>query len=267
MHSQRPPIPLAQYLEISTGLRGLYYSKRELLAGHRQVGCFVAGDLQEDSRIGTAFVCLSGGVQEARAKAEARGRLLAIAQRVAHCLQSFLISFVHLDVAKQRCVIPGSDRVEMGAQICCESFLLARSNGQLACVLLVGEELDALVFEDRRLGRKRSRLFVLLREFARLDLAGFHVGLIEAVDSDYRSGDCGCDLPAEELLADVVLVEHLNADDRESGFLQRVHFRVLRGIGDAFEADVNKQPVFTINVGRADLFAIDRDNAFALFAG
>src|SRR5215472_423098 len=98
MHSQRSSIPLAQHLEIAPCLCSFYYSKRELLAGHLQIGCVVAGDLQEHSRIGTAFVCLSGRMQEARTKAEAGGRLLAIANRLARSLQSLLVGLIHLNV-------------------------------------------------------------------------------------------------------------------------------------------------------------------------
>ena len=154
----------------------------------------------------------------------------------------------------------------MRTEIRRQRLFFACSNRELACVLLVREELDALVVEDGGLGRQRSGLFVLLGELARLDLAGLDVGLIEAVDSDHRSCNRGCDLPAEELLTDVVLVQHLDADDGEPSFLQRVHLCVLRGIGCAFQADVNEEPVFAIDFRRADLFTIHRDNAFTLFA-
>src|SRR5690349_24601155 len=124
----------------------------------------------------------------------------------------------------------------MGAHIRSERLLFARSDGQLARVFFVGKELDALVFQNRRLRRERSRFFILLRKFARLDLAGFDIGLVEAVDSDYRSGNRGGNLPAEELLADVVLVEHLDAHDGESSLLERVDLGVLGCIRSTFEA-------------------------------
>src|SRR5207248_6275770 len=106
-----------------------------------------------------------------RTKAQARGHTLLVANGVANRLQRFFVLFVHLHVREQRGVIAFTQRVEVRAKIRGERLLFAGCDGELSCMLLVGKELDALIFENRRLWRQRSRLLVLLRQGASLDLA------------------------------------------------------------------------------------------------
>src|ERR1700674_1619374 len=68
--------------EVAAGLRGLHDPEGVLLPGHWKILGIVAGDLQEDAAIGTAFVGLSSGVQEARAKAENGGHFFPVAHGV-----------------------------------------------------------------------------------------------------------------------------------------------------------------------------------------
>ena len=51
------------------------------------------------------------------------------------------------------------------------------------------------------------------------------------------------------------------------GFFESSDLRVLSGVLVGFEAQVSKDAVFAVDIGRAELFAIDRDNAIALLAG
>ena len=69
---------------------------------------------------------------------------------------------------------------------------------------------------------KRSVLFVRVGQLPRCDLAGFHVRLIEGVDAENGTGDGRRELPAEELLAEVVGIVERNAHDRMPGSLQLV---------------------------------------------
>src|SRR6185312_146091 len=140
-------------------------------------------------------------------------------------------------------------------------------NGQFSSILLVGIQLDSLVLNDRRLAGKRSSFFILSSELARGYFAGFYVRLIEAVDADYRSGDCGRNLPAEELLPEIVLVQHIDAHYRLSGLLESFHLCVLVGINAALQPDVYKQAILPIDLRNAELLAIDGDDAFSFFAG
>ena len=99
-------------------------------------------------------------------------------------------------------------------------------------VLRVGEELDAVALEERRLRRQRAGLLVLGGQRARRDLAGLDVGLVERVDAHHRAGDGRRDLPADELLGrgricSATRMRH----DRLARLLQRRDGGVLRGVG------------------------------------
>ena len=56
----------------------------------------VAGDLQKDAAVRSAFVGLPGGVQKARAEAEHGGDFLGVADGEAHFLQRVFVGGVHL---------------------------------------------------------------------------------------------------------------------------------------------------------------------------
>ena len=90
MDSQGAPAALGQDLEISTGLRRFDDAEGVLLSGHRQIGCVVTGDLQEDSAVGATFVGLAGGVQESRTEAEAGRDVLLVAHAMTQFLQKRL---------------------------------------------------------------------------------------------------------------------------------------------------------------------------------
>ena len=148
-------------------------------SGHRQIGRIVAGDLQKDSAVGSTFVSLAGGVQEARTESQTRSHSLAIAQRLAQFLQECFVLRVHLDVSQQRKVIAGTDAIKMRAQISRQRFVAAGSFRQSVGILRIGEQLDAAVFENRLFGGQGSSLFVFVGQFASRDLAGFDVRLVE----------------------------------------------------------------------------------------
>jgi len=68
MDAKQASVPVDQNLEIAPGLRGLYNTERIRLLWHRKILRILTGDLQEDSRIWAALVCLASAVQEARPK-------------------------------------------------------------------------------------------------------------------------------------------------------------------------------------------------------
>src|SRR5258708_38350309 len=121
--------------------------------------------------------------------------------------------FVVLDIGEQREVIPAPEPPEMRLEIALERGAGAEI-GEFLGVRRIGEELDAARHEDRLLFRQRAGLFISRRQLARFDLAGLDIGLIEWVDPDDRAGDRGGDLPAEELLAELVTVFERDAQDR-----------------------------------------------------
>ncbi len=106
----------------------------------------------------------------------------------------------------------------------------------------------------------------MLCEFSGRDFARFHIRLIEAVDADYRAGNGGCDLPSEELLAEIVFVENVDSDDRLARFFESFDLGILHRIGSVPQADVHEEPVLAIDIWRAEFFAINWNDSFSFFA-
>src|SRR5712664_1107174 len=86
--------------EVAPGLRGFHDPESVFLPGYRRILGIVASDLQKNAAIGAAFVGLSSGVQEARAKAEDGGHLLLVAHGVPNTLQRLFIRGIHRYVAQ-----------------------------------------------------------------------------------------------------------------------------------------------------------------------
>src|ERR1039458_5164957 len=100
MDAEGAAVALGQNREISAGLGCLHYAEGIFLLRYLQVRRVVAGDLQEDSTVGAAFVALPRGMQKARAKAEAGRSFLAIPYAHAQCLQKRLVLGIHLDICQ-----------------------------------------------------------------------------------------------------------------------------------------------------------------------
>src|SRR6185437_5394133 len=113
MHAQNSPSTLRQYLEVAARLCRFHHPKSIFLSGHRNVRRVIARDLEKHSDVGTTFVRLPGGMQEAWSKAETRGHVFVIADGVPDGLQLFFMVNIHLDIAKQRKVIAGIELAKM----------------------------------------------------------------------------------------------------------------------------------------------------------
>src|SRR6185437_10670669 len=98
------------------GLRRFYDSEGVLLSGHRKIVRIIAGNLQEHAGVRAAFVSLSGGMKETRAKAQAGCHLLAVAHSMANHLQRFLMRGVHFDVSQQGHIVAWIELVEMRSE-------------------------------------------------------------------------------------------------------------------------------------------------------
>ena len=169
-------------------------------------------------------------MEEARAELEARRDASDVADGLTHRLQHPVVRRIHLDVGEQREIVARRQAVHMRLQVSGQSFVAARTVRQRPRVLLIREQLDPLAREDRRFCGQRSASFVLGGQLPRGDLARFDVGLIERVDAEDRSGDGRRDLPAEELLAEVVQVVERDAHDRMTGPLEGFDRCVLRRV-------------------------------------
>src|ERR1700722_3054757 len=174
---------------------------------------------------------------------------------------------VAFDVGQQAEIISGLQAIQMRFQVSDQTGTAADGLLQRVGILGVGEKFDAIAFKERRLGGKRAGLFVLVGQLAGLDLAGFDVRLVEGVYADDRAGDRNRNLPAEELLAQIVFIGDGNAHHRLSGLFQRVDIRVQLGVGAAVKAHVDEDSIVAIYTGRANRFAVHRNQAFAFFSG
>src|ERR1700694_1969540 len=160
MYAQRPALALCQYVKVSAGLCGFYYAKGIFLSGYRQISGIVTGDLQEDAGVGAAFICLPGGVQEARTKTQASGYSFAIANRVAYRLQAVFVLAVHLHVGQQSQIISCSKLVQMGAQQARQGIVVSGKLLQVGGVAVIGKQLYAIFFKNRFLFGELSVLLV-----------------------------------------------------------------------------------------------------------
>src|SRR5262245_32578913 len=266
MNTERAAMAIREDLKITARLRRLYDAERERLSGDRQVALVVAGDLQEDAGVRTALVALASGVQEARTEAKARGQTPAVTNAVTDPLKRLFVGRIHFDVTEDREVVAIRGAVEMRFQVCRERWRGSHGVAQRLGVLLVGKQFDPLAFEERCLGGKRARLFVLAGQRFRRDLARFDIGLVEWIDAKHGAGDCGRDLPAHELFGEVVLGGDANGDDRFAGSLERRDGGVLRGVRCILEAKIREEAIVAVRRRGTDRFAIDGNDALAVLA-
>src|SRR5262245_38295745 len=111
------PAALGEHGEVAARLGGLDDAEREVPAGNREVGCVVSGDLQEDAAVRAALVGLAGRVEEARAEADGRGGLRAVADERPDRGQLGLVLRRHLDVGEQRRIVALADAAEVRREI------------------------------------------------------------------------------------------------------------------------------------------------------
>ena len=143
----------------------------------------------------------------------------------------------------------------MGPQVSTQRLVRAGRLFEREVVPFVGEQRERAVSAERALLRQRSGLLVSIGELPCRDLARFHVGLIERVDADDRASHRGRDLPAEELLPEIVRFAERDAHDWVSRLLERIHRRVLRGVWRVVEPKVDEQPIGAVNIRRTERLA------------
>src|SRR5258708_17654991 len=124
MNAQRAPAAFGKHVEIAARLRRLDDAEAVFLAGHRQILCIVAGDLQEDASRRAALVGLPRRMQEARPEADAGPDSPLVANRRAHLLQRLPVAGVALDIGEQRGVVAGSEPLQITPQYACHAGLL-----------------------------------------------------------------------------------------------------------------------------------------------
>ena len=86
-----------------------------------------------------------------------------------------------------------------------------------------------------------------------------------ATEAQDRAGDCRGDFPAEEFLADVIVVGKSDAHDRMAGAFECIDGIVLLRIRLASQAHIDKQAIRPIDLRRTQGLGIDRDHSLAQF--
>src|SRR5262249_23929915 len=200
-------------------------------------------------------------MQEARPEAHTCRHLLPVTNRMANALQLGLMLLIHLDEGQQSKIVSRAQLAQMGAEQAGQREIGPGNPFEVRRVAIIGEKLDATVLKNRSFGRKLSGLFVIGRQLSCYNLGGFNVRLVERVDRDNRSRDGRCDLPAEEFLADIVDVRHIDSDYRLSSFAQGIDLGVLLLIDSASQAQIDKDTIVAIDLRRPKLLAVYRDQA------
>src|SRR5262249_38892821 len=118
-----------------------------------------------------------------------------------------------------------------------------------------------------RLARQRAGFFEGARQFAGLDLARFHIGLIERIDAQNRSGGRGRNFEAEKFLDNMRRGILHQANHRMAGGFELLELELMLGIALAFERKIDKEAIVAIEFCSTEWLAIDRDQAFAVLAG
>src|SRR5271156_1625994 len=113
---QGAPPAFGKDLEIAARLRRLDDPEGVPGARDREVVGVGAGDLQEHAAVRAALVGLPGGVQEARAEAEACRQLLAVADHQPQFLHRADVRRSAVDISEQRYVVADAGAIEMRFQ-------------------------------------------------------------------------------------------------------------------------------------------------------
>ena len=189
-----------------------------------------------------------------------------IAHAVAYRLQRLFMRLVHLDVGQERKVVARPQPVQMRLEVSLQCVIALQHLRQVGRILFVCEQRDSVAGEDRCLGRQGSGLFVRVGQLPRCDLAGFHVRLIEGIDAEDGTGHGRRELPAEELLAEVVGIVERNPHDRMPGSLQRLNRCVLGRIRRRLQSQIDEDAIAPVEVRCAERFPIDGDQPLSVFA-
>jgi len=90
--------------------------KGEFLPRDGNIGGVIAGELEKYAGVRPALVSLAGGMEKARAEAEAGGGFFGVAHLVTDGLERFFVGVVHLDVAEEGEIVAAADAAEMRAK-------------------------------------------------------------------------------------------------------------------------------------------------------
>ena len=155
---------------------------------------------------------LPGGVQEPRPESDAGRNAGSGPDGVADAAQRSAGTGVAVQVGKQRDVIPFPRRSHVRAQHGGHPAA-PRTPQQAPGVIGSGEQPDARLLQERLRSGKRPLGLVRRGQIARSDFCGLNVGLVEGIDAQNRPRNGRRDLPAKELLPEVLQLPDSDPDD------------------------------------------------------
>ena len=197
----------------------------------------VSGQLEEQSRVRPTLVNLPSRVKETRAIAHGRRNLVPFHNLLAQLGKSGINAAGLLDVGHDGEVVARPRLLRQGAD-------------------------GPIRFGPRQL----SLLSKLVQYLAGGVLCSLNVGLIEGVNVEQGTCNRGCELPAEELAAQVVRALQLEPDDRMADRRKPLRGHVDRCVVVAVEPQVHEHAIVAVDVGIAQRLARHRDNAASLLA-
>src|SRR5712692_8644444 len=204
-------------------------------------------------------------MQEARPEADARCDMTPVAQSKPQLRQYLGMGLVARDVGKQRGIVAAADAREMRLEPLLDAAIAAGFAQRLG-VRRVGVDIEVFAQADRRFRRQGAGGLERRDELAGLDLARFHIGLIEWIDADDRAGNRNGDLEPEEFLADMLDRAEHDASNGMSGLLELGERRFVSGIVLVHRAKIDKKSIGAINLRIAQGLAIHRDQTLAVLS-
>src|SRR5258708_19916189 len=111
-----------------------------------------------------------------------------------------------------------------------------------------------------------TRFFILRRKIPGGDLAGFHVWLVQSINSKNRTRNRGGNLPAKKFRAQVVYVGHGDAHDWMPGLFERRYFCVDCNITSVLSVNVSEQAIAAVYFRSGKLLAFHRKDALSKFS-
>src|SRR5947209_1386928 len=113
MDTQCTTAAVEEDLKVAPGLRGFDDTKGIFLARHLNVIRVVACDLEKNSVVAAALVCLPRGVQETRAEPETCGDAISMQHIRADRFEEAFVLGRHFDICEQAEVVARADVIEV----------------------------------------------------------------------------------------------------------------------------------------------------------
>ena len=204
-------------------------------------------------------------MQETRAKTNTGGGAQMVTHDAAHAGQLAFARAVHVEVSQQAHIVAAPGRGQVRTQHIHQLGVRARGLTQARRVLGIGVQQHTVFFEEVLLGRQVTIALVGIGQRARLDLGGFHIGLVERMDADDRTSDSRRVLPTEELGAQMEdrghIQTHHGMTRGRQGSHGRIHARVT------MQAHMHEHAIGAIGLRSGQRLAIHRHDAQAHLAG